>query len=147
VAQLGALRSLGVRTALVQYGTGTTPLASLRRLPVDLLKVDRAVFTPVPARPEVRIGDRVLPHQRELPQQRELPHQRELPPGGPLMDAVVGLGRRLGMQVVAEGLAAQPQVDLVRAAGCRYGQGPLFGPPAPAERFEAYLETRRSATA
>jgi EAL domain-containing protein (putative c-di-GMP-specific phosphodiesterase class I) len=63
------------------------------------------------------------------------------------MDAVVGLGRRLGVQVVAEGLDAQPQVDLVRAAGCRYGQGRLFGPPAPAEHFEAYLETHRSATA
>ena len=63
-----------------------------------------------------------------------------------MMDAVVGLSRRLGMQVVAEGLDAESQVDLVRAAGCRYGQGELFGRPAPAERFEAYLETHRSAT-
>jgi diguanylate cyclase (GGDEF)-like protein/PAS domain S-box-containing protein len=137
-AQLRALRSLGVRTALVQYGTGTTPLASLRRLPVDLLKVDRAMFTADP----VAGGDPLAPCAGWTP-----PLQRELPRGGPLMDAVVGLGRRLGLQVVAEGLDAEAQVDLVRAAGCRYGQGQLFGRPAPAERFEAYLESHRSATA
>jgi diguanylate cyclase (GGDEF)-like protein len=138
VAQLGALRSLGVRTALVQYGTGTTPLASLRRLPVDLLKVDRAMFTAESA----TVAEPLAPSAGWTP-----PHQRELPPGGPLMDAVVGLGRRLGLQVVAEGLDAESQVHVVRAAGCRYGQGQLFGRPSPAEHFEAYLETHRSATA
>jgi diguanylate cyclase (GGDEF)-like protein/PAS domain S-box-containing protein len=149
VTQLAALRSLGVRTALVQYGTGTTPLSSLRRLPVDLLKVDPAVFaSPVhgPVQWPVEGWGPPMDWWAGPGPVRHLPHQRELPPGGPLMDAVVGLSRRLGMQVVAEGLDAESQVDLVRAAGCRYGQGELFGRPAPAERFEAYLETHRSAT-
>lgn len=149
VTQLAALRSLGVRTALVEYGTGTTPLSSLRRLPVDLLKVDPAVFAP-PRRepPQWPAEGWGAPLDWWSPPRpvRHLPHQRELPPGGPMMDAVVGLSRRLGMQVVAEGLDAESQVDVVRAAGCRYGQGELFGRPAPAEHFEAYLETHRSAT-
>jgi diguanylate cyclase (GGDEF)-like protein/PAS domain S-box-containing protein len=149
VSQLAALRSLGVRTALIQYGTGTTPLSSLRRLPVDLLKVDPAVFASPVREPAQWPGEGWGPPMdwwagpRPV---RQLPLQRQLPPGGPMMDAVVGLSRRLGMQVVAEGLDAESQVDLVRAAGCRYGQGELFGRPAPAERFEAYLETHRSAT-
>jgi diguanylate cyclase (GGDEF)-like protein/PAS domain S-box-containing protein len=138
VAQLGTLRSLGVRTALVQYGTGTTPLASLRRLPVDLLKVDRAMFTAESA----TVAEPPAPGVAWMP-----PRQRELPPGAPLMDAVVGLARRLGLQVVAEGLDAESQVDVVRAAGCRYGQGELFGRLSPAEHFEACLEAHRSATA
>jgi diguanylate cyclase (GGDEF)-like protein/PAS domain S-box-containing protein len=123
VDPLAELRALGVRTALAQFGTGSTPLASLRRLPVDLLKVDRAMFM-APAEPA-----------------------RAEPEVMPIMDAVVELSRRLGLEVVAEGLDATAQVDQVRAAGCRYGQGVVFGGPSPAEHFEAYLETHRTATA
>ncbi len=118
VAQLAGLRALGVRTALARFGTGATPLAHLRRLPVDLLKVDRSVF----AEPAGRTG-----------------------PATPIIDVVVGLGRRLGLEIVAEGLEAVAHLDVVRAAGCRYGQGCLFGRPEPAEHFEAYLEAHRLA--
>jgi diguanylate cyclase (GGDEF)-like protein/PAS domain S-box-containing protein len=117
VAQLAGLRALGVRTALAQFGTGAIPLAHLRRLPVDLLKVDRVIF----AEPAGRTG-----------------------PATPIMDVVVGLGRRLGLEIVAEGLEAEAHLDVVRAAGCRYGQGYLFGQPAPAEHFEAFLEGSRA---
>jgi diguanylate cyclase (GGDEF)-like protein/PAS domain S-box-containing protein len=118
VAQLAGLRALGVRTALTRFGTGATPLAHLRRLPVDLLKVDRSVF----AEPARRTG-----------------------PATPIIDVVVGLGRRLGLEIVAEGLEAEAHLDVVRAAGCRYGQGYLFGGPVPAEHFEAFLEAHRLA--
>src|SRR5439155_24063234 len=64
--------------------------------------------------------------------------------GAPIVDVVVGLADRLGLQVVAEGLEAEEHVDAVRAAGCRLGQGYLFGRPAPAEHLEAYLEDFRS---
>jgi diguanylate cyclase (GGDEF)-like protein/PAS domain S-box-containing protein len=115
VAALTGLRTLGVRTALARFGTGTTPLASLRRLPVDVLKVDRTLF---------------------------------IEPAGqapPLIDVVVGLGRRLGLEIIAEGLEDEVHLDLVRTGGCRYGQGFLFGRPEPAEHFEAYLESHRPA--
>ncbi|HKS99430.1 MAG TPA: EAL domain-containing protein [Rugosimonospora sp.] len=119
LAQLAGLRQLGVRTALAQFGTGATPLAHLRRLPVDVLKVDRVVF-----------GEQA---------------GRGGPPT-PIMDVVVGLGRRLGLEIVAEGLEADAQLEVVRAAGCRYGQGYLFAAPAPAEHFEAFLEGSRTHT-
>lgn len=118
VTQLAGLRALGVRTALAQFGTGAIPLAHLRRLPVDVLTVDRALFT----EPAGRSG-----------------------PATPILDVVVSLGRRLGLEIVAEGLEAPAHLTVVRAAGCRYGQGVLFGRPQPAEHFEALLETYRSA--
>ena len=62
------------------------------------------------------------------------------------MDVVVGLGRRLGLEIVAEGLEAESHLEVVRAAGCRYGQGFLFARPAPAEHFEAFLEGSRTPT-
>jgi diguanylate cyclase (GGDEF)-like protein len=117
VAQLAGLRALGVRTALAQFGTGSTPLAYLRRLPVDVLKVDRVLF----AEPGGRTGSTT-----------------------PIIDVVVGLGRRLGLEIVAEGLEDEAHLEVVRTAGCRYGQGFLFGRPVPAEHFEAFLESHRS---
>ncbi|GAA5191944.1 hypothetical protein GCM10023322_50460 [Rugosimonospora acidiphila] len=120
VAQLTGLRSLGVRTALASFGTGPAPLASVRRLPVDVLKVDQALFTGTIA---------------------------HTGPATPMIDVVVGLGRRLGLEIVAERLEDEAHLDLVRAGGCRYGQGFLLGRPEPAEHFEAYLETHRSPTA
>jgi len=116
VDQLTALRALGVRTALTRFGTGSTPLANLRRLPVDLLKVDRTLFT----EPAGRTA-----------------------PATPILDAVVSLGRKLGLEIIAAGLEAEAHLDVVRAAGCRYGQGYLFGRPVPAEHLEAFLETHR----
>jgi EAL domain-containing protein (putative c-di-GMP-specific phosphodiesterase class I) len=55
------------------------------------------------------------------------------------MEAVVGLGRKLGIAVVAHGLEAAGDVDVVRKAGCRFGQGFVYGKPGPAERVEAEL--------
>ncbi len=117
IAQLAGLRALGARTCLAQFGTGATPLAHLRRLPIDALKLDRVLF----ADPAGRAG-----------------------PATPIIDVVVSLGRRLGLELVAEGLEDQDHLETVRGAGCRYGQGYLFGRPEPAEHFEAFLETHRS---
>ena len=116
VAQLSGLRALGVRTALTRFGTGSTPLADLRRLPVDLVKVDRTLFT----EPAGRRG-----------------------PATPIIEAVVELGRRLGVEIIAGGLEAEAHLDVVRAAGCRFGQGYFFGRPVPPEHLEAFLESHR----
>jgi diguanylate cyclase (GGDEF)-like protein len=55
----------------------------------------------------------------------------------PLIDVVVRLGNRLGLDVVAEGITEPGQCQLLRDAGCRYAQGALFGSAVPAERVEA----------
>jgi diguanylate cyclase (GGDEF)-like protein/PAS domain S-box-containing protein len=119
VTQLARLRALGIRTALDHFGAGQTSLAYLRRLPVDILKIDSTLFL----EPAARTGD-------------------PLAPSSSLIDVVVGLGRRLGLEIVAEGLEVEAHLDLVRNAGCRYGQGFLFGRPQPVEHIEAYLESR-----
>jgi predicted signal transduction protein with EAL and GGDEF domain len=62
-----------------------------------------------------------------------------------ITDATVALGRRLGMEVIAQGLLTEDDLSAVQAAGCRLGQGDLVGRAMPAERMEALLEQHRSA--
>jgi EAL domain-containing protein (putative c-di-GMP-specific phosphodiesterase class I) len=63
--------------------------------------------------------------------------------GAAVIDVVVSLGRRLGLEIVAKGLETEEQIERAQKAGCRYGQGFGLARPAPAERMEAYLETHR----
>lgn len=116
VARLAGLRSLGVRTALDDFRAEHASLAQLRRLPIDLLKVG----------PEL-VGVR---------------------PDGqpPLIDVVVNVGERLGVEIVAEELESSTQVEGARRGGCRYGQGFALACPATAERVEAYFEEFPSAS-
>jgi predicted signal transduction protein with EAL and GGDEF domain len=113
---MGALRSLGVRTALDEFGTGVASLTHLRKLPIDMVKIGRSFFDDGVAGPQT-VSQSV-----------------------PLIDVMVGLGRRLGIDVVAQGLEAPAHLVVVRGAGCRLGQGHLFARPQPAERTEAYLD-------
>jgi len=111
--QLSALRTLGVRTALDDFGAGPDSLSHLRRLPLDMVKVGRSIFDETAGRSG---------------------------PPLPIIDVMVGLGRRLGLEIVAQGLEAPDHLDVVRGAGCRLGQGHLFARPQPAEHIEAYLD-------
>ncbi|MFC3991588.1 putative bifunctional diguanylate cyclase/phosphodiesterase [Actinoplanes siamensis] len=65
------------------------------------------------------------------------------PAGGAELEVVVGLARRIGLDIVAKGLDTPQHIERALAAGCRYGQGLAVAPPAPAERIEAYLESHR----
>ncbi|MCA2216986.1 GGDEF domain-containing phosphodiesterase [Jidongwangia harbinensis] len=116
--RLGSLRAQGIRTAVSNFGAGPTSLSRLRILPIDLLIMDREVF----GLPDAAFGH-----------------------GGAVMDVAVGFGRRLGLEVIANGLRTPEDLDVVQAAGCRLGQGELLGRPMPAERFEALLEQHRDA--
>lgn len=107
------VRSLGVRTALDEFGTGPESLNHLRRLPIDMVKIGRSFFDDQATKPGLSV---------------------------PIIDVMVGLGRRLGIDVVAQGLEAPAHLEVVRGAGCRLGQGHLFARPQPAERTEAYLD-------
>lgn len=115
VAALAGLRKLGVRAALDDFGAGQASLSHLRRLPVDMLKLDKVLIN--------------TPTEPNSPA---------------VLDVVVSLGRRLGLEVVAKGLETDDEILRARDAGCLYGQGFALGRPAPAERIEAYLDTHRS---
>ncbi|AGZ45641.1 putative diguanylate cyclase/phosphodiesterase with PAS sensor [Actinoplanes friuliensis DSM 7358] len=116
VASLTGLRKLGVRAALDDFGAGQASLSHLRRLPVDMLKLDQGLVN-TPAEPPI---------------------------GPAVIDVVVSLGKRLGLEIVAKGLETQEQIDRARRAGCLYGQGFALARPAPAERMEAYLDSHRA---
>ena len=116
VASLAGLRKLGVRAALDDFGAGQASLSHLRRLPVDMLKLDQALVN-TPEEPAV---------------------------GPAVIDIVVSLGRRLGLETVAKGLETAEQIERAKRAGCQYGQGFALARPAPAERMEAYLDTHRT---
>jgi diguanylate cyclase (GGDEF)-like protein len=108
VSRLTALRHTGVRVALDDFGSGYSSLGQLRTLPVDILKIDRSILAP-PASARAT----------------------------PLIDVVVRLGNRLGLEVVAEGVADEYQARVLADAGCGYAQGLLFGRSMPAEHVEA----------
>ena len=115
VASLVGLRKLGVRAALDDFGAGQASLSHLRRLPVDMLKLDRTLIN--------------QPTEQGV--------------GPAVIDVVVSLGRRLGMEIVAKCLETENEIERARRAGCLYGQGFALGRPAPAERTEAYLDSHR----
>ncbi|MFD0520344.1 EAL domain-containing protein [Paractinoplanes durhamensis] len=119
IGRLTALRATGVRIALDDFGAGYSSLSHLRTLPVDILKIDRLLV----AEPESRTGE-----------------------AAPLVDVVVRLGHRLGLEVLAEGIGTLAQRAAVEEAGCRLGQGSLFGWGVPAEHLEAQLHGLRSGT-
>nr|BFE68362.1 hypothetical protein GCM10020092_016630 [Actinoplanes digitatis] len=91
IRRLCELRSTGVRIALDDFGAGYSSLGQLRKLPVDILKIDHALV----AEPESRTGT-----------------------AAPLVDVVVRLGHRLGLEVLAEGIGSPAQRAIVEEAGC-----------------------------
>ncbi|MFC3739858.1 putative bifunctional diguanylate cyclase/phosphodiesterase [Paractinoplanes deccanensis] len=119
ISRLAELRATGVRIALDDFGAGYSSLGQLRTLPVDILKIDHALV----AEPESRTGT-----------------------AAPLVDVVVRIGHRLGLEVLAEGIGTPAQRAVVEEAGCRLGQGSLFGWGVPAEHLEAQLQTLRTGT-
>ncbi|BEP16240.1 hypothetical protein acdb102_45510 [Acidothermaceae bacterium B102] len=110
-SMLGQLRSLGVRVAIDDFGTGYSGLSYLDRLPVDVLKVDKAFV------------ERVDKESRRPP----------------LAGAIVGLGELLGLDAVAEGIETAGQRQAMVDLGCRHGQGYLFSRPVDLATFRAML--------
>jgi len=102
--QLNVLKDRGVKLALDDFGTGYASLAYLQRLPVDIVKIDRS-FT---AKIDSGVEDLAL------------------------LRGIVGLGKALGLQLVAEGIERGAQQGIVQDLGCHGAQGFHFGRPAPA---------------
>lgn len=111
-AELAALASLGVRTAVDDFGADYSSLSRLRELPVSMLKVDRAFMRDVPS--DARAVQ--------------------------LLQAIIGLGVALGVQVVVEGVEQQAQADALAAAPTPVlWQGFLGCRPLPADEIAALL--------
>ena len=114
-AVLAALRQAGVRVALDDFGTGYSSLAYLTALPLDYLKLDKALACGIEATPRHR----------------------------GVIRAVMTLARSLGLKVIAEGIETEVQRALLAAEGCTFYQGFLLAPPLDEAALTALMETER----
>ena len=112
VAALEALRARGVRIGIDDFGTGFASLSMLKRVPADLIKVDRSFVAGV--------GNR---NGQDAP----------------IVAAVLTLAQALDLRAIAEGVETARQADELRAIGCRYAQGYYFARPAPADQITDLL--------
>ncbi|WP_307831422.1 putative bifunctional diguanylate cyclase/phosphodiesterase [Nucisporomicrobium flavum] len=113
VARLEKLRAMGISIAVDDFGTGYSALTYLRRLPVDILKIDRSFVTGIADDPEART----------------------------VAEAVVRLGMAFRMNVVAEGIETADQARGLAAMGCGFGQGFHFYRPMDGEAAAEALRT------
>ena len=104
VVQLRALRALGVRIAIDDFGTGYSSLSYLRRLPADIVKIDRSFIS--------ELGT--------------------TGPSTTLVASIIELARSLHLDVVAEGVETPEQSAVLQNLSCSHAQGYLFGRPRPA---------------
>ena len=102
-AVLAELRERGCRVALDDFGTGYSSLAYLRRLPVDVLKIDRTFVTGAATESN----------------------------DGRLLSAITALGASLGLTTVVEGIETDAELHAARAAGATHVQGYLLARPSP----------------
>jgi len=112
LAAVDRLRDLGVRLAIDDFGTGYSSLQLLKRLPIDVVKIDRSFVADLPADPEDRA----------------------------IVETIVRLTEVLGLGVTAEGVERREQLSTLLELGCRSAQGFLFSRPVPAEAFERLLD-------
>jgi len=119
VKRIEDLHGLGVRVALDDFGSGYSNLGYLQRFPLDKLKIDRSFVA--------ALGQ----------------HSN----GGVIIQAIVALGRALGLSVLVEGVETEQQRVLLRLAGCDEMQGFLFARPAPAGTIDKLLRQGRGGAA
>ena len=112
---LGTLQGMGIRIAIDDFGTGYSSLSYLDRLPVDVVKIDRAFLAPV-----LSADDRA-----------------------PVVEATLAMARSLGLAVVAEGVETPAHVALLLRLGCLRAQGFFFGRPAPRAAVERLLREQQ----
>ena len=119
IETLQAFRGRGMRLALDDFGTGYSSLSYLRRLPLDVLKIDRSFV--------MEIG--VSQHSNSL------------------INAIVSMASALGLTCVAEGIEKPEQLDFLGANRCQEVQGYLIAKPMPPADFERWVPPRWQAPA
>lgn len=108
IERLNRLRVLGVRLAIDDFGTGYSSLAYLRNFPIDVLKIEKQFVQGA----------------------------SEAVEDAALAQAIVYLGKSLGLQTVAEGIETRRHLEAIAALKCDEGQGFFFGDPVPHGEFE-----------
>ncbi len=114
---LTALRQLGVTVSIDDFGVGYSSLGQLKRLPAQTLKIDRSFIGQIP-------GDAN---------------------SCSITEAIIAIGKRLHLRIVAEGVEQLPQLEFLRANGCDAFQGYLFSKPLSGLETTALLKSQRTA--
>lgn len=112
LAFMNELHKAGLFIALDDFGTGYTSLQHLKRLPIDVLKIDRAFVN-------------------------GLPRDKQ---DSAIVEAILSIARAFGFTTLAEGIETEDQAAALRAAGCALGQGYLYARPLPADEFSALIK-------
>lgn len=118
IAMLESLRTMGVHISMDDFGTGYSSLGYLKRFPLNTIKLDQSFV-------------------------HELTND---PSDAAIADAVIALGRGLDLNVVAEGVETQAQVDYLRSRHCEEMQGYLFSHPLPAAAATQFLQAHQPQT-
>jgi polar amino acid transport system substrate-binding protein len=109
--QLHELKKLGVSLSLDDFGTGYTSFSYLKKIPADIVKIDKSMV------------DHIVQNGED---------QR-------IVRAMIDLGHNLGMKIVVEGIETREMADLIISYGCDYLQGYYFGKPQPAYEFQELI--------
>ena len=109
---LNRIKAMGVRLALDDFGTGYSSLSYLRRFPIDVLKIDQSFVRGL--------------HENSQDAQ--------------LISAIIGMGKSLELNIIAEGVETLEQLNFLRAQHCEEGQGFLFSKAVPAKDFAQLLQ-------
>ncbi|AZE71381.1 Sensory box/GGDEF family protein [Pseudomonas synxantha] len=112
VDRLHRIKAMGVRLALDDFGTGYSSLSYLRRFPIDVLKIDQSFVR----------GLSVNSQDAQL------------------ISAIIGMGKSLELNIIAEGVETLEQLKFLQAQQCEEGQGFLFSKALPAEDFAQLLQ-------
>ena len=115
IGVLAALKGIGVSLSLDDFGTGSSPLSYLKRLPLDELKIDKSFVMAM-----------------------EHSHPDEV-----IVRSTTELAQRLGLRVVAEGVETAAILGLLEQAGCEEAQGFFLQRPAPAAKIERWIARGR----
>jgi diguanylate cyclase (GGDEF)-like protein len=112
VNTLEQLRELGISLALDDFGTGYSSLNYLKRFPVTMLKIDRSFVQDVTSNPD----------------------------SAAVTDAIIALAKSLRLNITAEGIETQEQLEYLQRRGCEEGQGFYFSRPVPADAIAQMLK-------
>ena len=112
---ISQLKSIFVQLAIDDFGTGYSNLEYLQRFPFDVIKIDRCFINNIIHNP-----DKIS-----------------------LTKAIIQIGRSLELEIIAEGIESEAEVDFLISNECDLGQGYLFSPPVPVDKFEKLLVTQQ----
>jgi EAL domain-containing protein (putative c-di-GMP-specific phosphodiesterase class I) len=107
------LKSLGLKFSMDDFGTGYSSLSSIKRLPLDQLKIDQSFV-------------------------RDIQHDDF---DKAIVRTIIAMATSMNLDIIAEGVETEEQRHLLALKGCSNYQGYLFGKPMPIENFEVLLQT------